>query len=340
MLAGQKVTCNFGTMAPGASKEVTITVKAVNGFGPIGNEATVSANEDSDPSNDQSSTNVVVYVPTCASFTPEGAKYPCPAGTQFNVTAGGAANPSDEVCCVSAACLQLMHAAACMLLKCSVVPIHSSTSASLTWLQRPHLPLQSPAIAPAPDVRITLVGPPEPVSVGQPVVYNMTTSSVGSATATNVAGTVTIPDGLKIVSVNPQNPAVTCTVSGQTVSCTLGDMPVGDRELVQIITTAQEAGSLYGSGTVEATTDVLLSNNADGSLVYTFVPSCGEFKSAGGNPPKFAPYTCPVGTVNNGQEFTNTDPSTANCCVSTSLRRTLHAAYACCLWCQHLLVHP
>jgi uncharacterized repeat protein (TIGR01451 family) len=78
------------------------------------------------------------------------------------------------------------------------------------------------------DLAITGTAPPNPVGAGQMFTYSIAVRNNGPGTATGVTMTDTLPDGLHFVS------APGCSVSGNTVTCSLSNLASGSSATVNI----------------------------------------------------------------------------------------------------------
>ena len=100
-----------------------------------------------------------------------------------------------------------------------------------------------------PDLLAVTNSAPTSVLGGQTFAYTMTVSNPGGAgTATGVALSDPLPAGLSIVSATTSSG--TCTLSGSTVTCSLGQLVEGGSVTVSITVTAPTSGSGVLSNTV------------------------------------------------------------------------------------------
>ena len=108
------------------------------------------------------------------------------------------------------------------------------------------------------DVAITKDMSPDPAAVGGPVQATLTVSNAGPNTATGVTVTDPIPSGWNEVTATTTEGS--CTVSGGTVTCTLGDMPDG------------------------ATTEIALSGTTASSSTATTLPNVASVSTTAFDP--------------------------------------------------------
>ncbi|MBT8132551.1 MAG: DUF11 domain-containing protein, partial [Gammaproteobacteria bacterium] len=76
------------------------------------------------------------------------------------------------------------------------------------------------------DLRISIVDSPDPVDTGKLLQYTLTATNNGPLAATGVTVSGTLPAGVGFVSANPSQGS--CTESGGSISCALGDLAVGN----------------------------------------------------------------------------------------------------------------
>jgi uncharacterized repeat protein (TIGR01451 family) len=100
------------------------------------------------------------------------------------------------------------------------------------------------------DVGIVKTDSPDPVGVGQFVTYRLTVTNNGPAIATNVMVNDPLPATVSLVSANPSIGSCSGTT---TIICSLGTLPVGNSQFVNIIVIANAAGTLTNTATVTRT---------------------------------------------------------------------------------------
>ena len=110
------------------------------------------------------------------------------------------------------------------------------------------------------DVAIVKTDSPDPVGVGQLVTYRLTVTNNGPAIATNVSVSDPLPASMTLVSVNPS--IGTCSGT-TTITCSLGTLPVGNSQFVDLIVRSSVTGVIPNTATVTATqTDPIPGNNS------------------------------------------------------------------------------
>ena len=135
----------------------------------------------------------------------------------------------------------------------NVVPSLTTNSATATVLV---------ASANSADVAIAKIGTPNPVSQGGTLIYTLTVTNNGPATATNVTATDILPSSVTYLSVTPPAGGA-CSEAGGTVTCQLGSMTNGMTATITILTIAATQGSnIQNTATVTASeTDPNPGNN-------------------------------------------------------------------------------
>ncbi|HEX2254607.1 MAG TPA: DUF11 domain-containing protein [Thermoanaerobaculia bacterium] len=101
---------------------------------------------------------------------------------------------------------------------------------------------------PAADLALTKTDSPDPVVVGNTLTYTLTATNQGPHRATGVNVFDTLPATLSGVSAT--SPDGTCTVSGRTVTCAMGDLAPGETATVTITGTPTVTGSITNTALV------------------------------------------------------------------------------------------
>ncbi|MBI3608409.1 MAG: DUF11 domain-containing protein, partial [Nitrospirae bacterium] len=122
------------------------------------------------------------------------------------------------------------------------------------------------------DLSITKTDAPDPVLVGQSLTYTLTVHNYGSNSASGVTVSDTLPTTVTFGSVTASQG--TCSMSGGTVTCSLGPMANGATATVTIVVTPLAAGTLSNTAIVSsATSDPVPGNNTSGPVTTTVNPS-------------------------------------------------------------------
>jgi Ca2+-binding RTX toxin-like protein len=109
------------------------------------------------------------------------------------------------------------------------------------------------------DVKIEKIESADPVPVGNEFSYRLVVSTVTAATAKSVGVSDTLPAGFKLRSVATTRG--TCTMSGATVGCALGDLAPGSTVIVTVAGAFVVAGTLTNTAAVTATGDPTSAND-------------------------------------------------------------------------------
>jgi uncharacterized repeat protein (TIGR01451 family) len=115
-------------------------------------------------------------------------------------------------------------------------------------------------IAPSADLVVTKTDTPDPIDLGTGnVTYTITVSNNSTSAATNVVLTDTLPASFTFVSVNP---AGTCMVNGQVITCNIGVVTNATSAVFTIVATPTAAGTFTNTAIVtSAEFDPDLANN-------------------------------------------------------------------------------
>jgi uncharacterized repeat protein (TIGR01451 family) len=105
------------------------------------------------------------------------------------------------------------------------------------------------------NLRITKTDDPDPVRIGQTLTYKLRVENLGPARATAVTVRDRLPNQLLLVSA--QTSRGSCSASGATVTCRLGDMPavVGEQQVVIKAKVQGAPRTIANTGTVASITD-------------------------------------------------------------------------------------
>jgi uncharacterized repeat protein (TIGR01451 family) len=100
---------------------------------------------------------------------------------------------------------------------------------------------------PGADLSVTKTDAPDPISVGNELVYTITVKNAGPLTATGVKLTDTLPASVGFVSVSSG-----CSRSGSTVTCALGTLPKGGIATILLTVRPTAMGAVGIKATVSA----------------------------------------------------------------------------------------
>jgi uncharacterized repeat protein (TIGR01451 family) len=113
------------------------------------------------------------------------------------------------------------------------------------------------------NLKLTKADRPDPVALGRTLTYELSVENAGPASATGVKVTDRLPGQLTLVSATATTGS--CSSSGATVTCRLGDLPAGQRRIVTIrVRVAGGPRTMTNSATATAITpDPGPANNTD-----------------------------------------------------------------------------
>jgi uncharacterized repeat protein (TIGR01451 family) len=114
-------------------------------------------------------------------------------------------------------------------------------------------------VPPSADLALALLDEPDPIVIGSSLVYTLTVSNLGPATAVNVKLTNTLPASVNFVSATPSG----YTLTGNTVVFTnLGNIGSGTQTTASIVVQPTASGEITDTATVGSiVTDALKANN-------------------------------------------------------------------------------
>ena len=126
------------------------------------------------------------------------------------------------------------------------MPASGNDPASLEWVGA-IVSIPSPPLPNEADLSITKTDSPDPVNVGDSLLYTITVTNNGPGNATGVTVTDTLPSGITLVSVTPSQGSCSGTL---TVSCSLGNIENGASATVMIVVIPTVAGTICNSASV------------------------------------------------------------------------------------------
>ena len=146
--------------------------------------------------------------------------------------------------------------------------------------------IEAPPILP--DLVITKTGSPNPVQVGQTLIYTIGVTNIGSSTSNNAILIDSIPSEIDYVS-STSTTGSPCDFPSGTVRCNLGNLAVGQSSTTTIVTTAKSAGTANNTASVSSDeTDMNNTDNTDNesitieAVVTSNPPSTSSGGSSGG----------------------------------------------------------
>jgi uncharacterized repeat protein (TIGR01451 family) len=287
--AGQLVTCNVGTLGAGASATITITTTAGPGTGPCPwsptNRAQVRADNEPPANNGNNQSNPVTVRVNCApsvQITKSGPATVGQGGTVSysiqveNTGTGPAQNVVVADSIPAGLTITNVSGPNCTTngqnVSCNVGTLAAGASATVTItataptgscpeidnvasVQQGTQPAQQSNVVTtqvtgcAPDVDITKSASAQSVNPGSSFSYTVEVTNGGTAPASGVVVTDSVPAGLTITNVSGPG----CSFAGQNVTCNVGTLAAGGSASITITVqaTAQACPSVVNSAHVE-----------------------------------------------------------------------------------------
>ena len=135
---------------------------------------------------------------------------------------------------------------------------------------------------PVADLSLTKTDDPDPVAVGEPLTYTLVASNEGTNEANGVVVTDELPPGLDVASI--QSSSGTCSRTGRTVECEIGDLPADGSATVTIEAVPGRTGELENTATVRGNVDDRDPANDSDAETTTVVPGSDDVKRCQGRP--------------------------------------------------------
>ena len=311
---GGTVTCNLGSLAPGASATVSIVVTAPAEGGQITNTASVTAETaDQNPNNNSATATTTVEAVTDLAIDKSGPATAVagtnitytlavtnngpssstggtvtdvlPAGATFVSASGACTNAAGTVSCSVGALAA--GATQTFTITVRVAPDFVGAlvnTATVTANETDPTPANNTdavttTIVAEPDVTITKTAAPPVTPQGGTITYTITVTNAGPSTALGVTVTDNLPGGVSFGAVTTSQGS--CTQSGGTVSCNIGTMQPGTTAVITITVTATGCGAVTNTATVSATNEPA-TKTANNSASATSTIDCPPGKVTGG----------------------------------------------------------
>jgi uncharacterized repeat protein (TIGR01451 family) len=108
------------------------------------------------------------------------------------------------------------------------------------------------------DLALTISDTPDPVTVGDNLIYAIKVENPGTLPATETKVTDQLPGAVDFVSAT----GGVCDRAGQTVTCDLGQVNAATTAILAIVVKARKVGTLTNTASVASPEDVVLTNNS------------------------------------------------------------------------------
>ena len=125
------------------------------------------------------------------------------------------------------------------------------------------------------DLSLNISGLPDPVRVGNNLIYNLTVDNTGADTATGITLTDTLPAGVNFVSATPSQG--NCGQASGVVTCNLGTLADHTAATVTIVVMPTAAGSLENQATVTTSVEDPIPANNTLTLTSTVTSLSQDF---------------------------------------------------------------
>ena len=284
--AGGTIFCDIGDLAIGGSEQLMVQVRASRG-GSYTNQATVSSHQvDPQTSNDiaiQTTTvepridlgvemsvsrrpalleQPLIYVLSLTNAGPDTATgvrvvNELPPGVLLVNAApsqGSCSNQSGVVTCNMGSITNRGRASVLLTCRPSVLgPITNLVAVSGDQVDTDptnNFKHDENTVDPAAELLLTLSDAPDPVPIGRQITYTIALTNRGPTTASNLVVSDVLPAGLQFVSAQTSHGA--CTNNGNSISCAVSELPVGERVVITIVATAMSVGTVLNTANVTA----------------------------------------------------------------------------------------
>jgi uncharacterized repeat protein (TIGR01451 family) len=283
--SGGIVTANLGNLAPGATATVLVTVNPTQ-VGLLITTATVtSQNTDFDLSNnsvtvtshvnppfadlavgllglpnpvlvDQTLTYTVSVTnrgPSPASFVTVTNTLPVSVGILDATPSQGFVTISGNVVVCNFGTIPNSGVATATInvapiLEGTIVATATATSAQVDPILDNNTATAITVVGPSTDLAIGIVDIPDPVVLRSNLTYIISVTNRGPSSATGVVIHDTLPAGVSVISTNSSQGTI--TVSGSTVTCTLGNMTNSARATLTVVVTSTNSGTVFNTANV------------------------------------------------------------------------------------------
>lgn len=157
------------------------------------------------------------------------------------------------------------------------------------------------SVGAAADLGVSLLATPDPVVFGSNLTYVISVTNRGPSAATSVLVSQTLPTGVTVLSSNTSQG--TFTLTNGTLSCAVGNLPIGGSVTIIVVVRAGAVGTLVSTVNVASAQADPNSSDNDASASTVVAPPFVSVVAAGAKltAESFAP---PNGTVDPGETVT------------------------------------
>ncbi len=298
------VTCPLGTLANGASATVTIVVTPTT-TGSKSNTATVTSTT-ADPNTANNSSTATTAVDPAANLSIVKTDAPDPVFVGQNLTytiivtnngpsSAAAVTVTDTLPAGATYVSATPSTGSCTgtsTVSCNLGTLANAASATVTIVVTPttagtlnntasvssttgdpnmgnNSSSTSTTVNPSANLSITKTDAPDPVFVGQNLVYTVTVTNNGPSSASSVSVVDTLPGSVTFVSATSSQGS--CSPSSGTVTCTIGTMANAAVVTITITVTPTATGTISNSASVSSTTNDPVPGNNTAGPVNTMV---------------------------------------------------------------------
>jgi uncharacterized repeat protein (TIGR01451 family) len=130
----------------------------------------------------------------------------------------------------------------------TIVATSTATAAQTDPITGNNSATATTVVGPSTDLAIGIVDVPDPAVLRSNLTYIVSVTNRGPSSASGVVIHDTLPAGVSVISTNSSQGSI--TVSGSTVTCTLGNMTNGARATLMVVVTSTNSGTIFNTANV------------------------------------------------------------------------------------------